>query len=484
MVNRSSHTAKTSHKLAGALAALSTAVAAHGQTVLYVDDDAPLGGNGRSWSEAFQDLHDALWLASHVRDDVEIRIAQGIYTPDRGTGIREASFEIDDSMVGSGMTFGIGLSLKGAFAGIKALDPNERDTHRFKSVLSGDLNGDDKPGFVNYEDNSHHIVQVFDVSDSGVAFDGLVFRGGNATGPNLPWARGGAIRVVSSNIVILRDCVLRDNLAEYGGAISHFSSVCIVSRCFFGNNRAEYYGGAIHVNNLATALIANCVFSGNSSGLRGGAIDNNHRLEAAECTFYGNSTGSNGAAIFGRYGTTTVANSILFSNTPSSIDGATVSYSDVENGYAGIGNIDSDPLFTDPLGADGILGTPDDNFLPRFGSPVIDAGSNDALRHLIGAFDYSGQPRIVDDRFTPDTGVGTGPIVDMGAYEFQTPACYADLDQTTGVGVLDLLDFLRFQHLYFLNDPLACQVDRSTGPNHCDIFDFLAFQTEFVSGCP
>ena len=129
------------------------------------------------------------------------------------------------------------------------------------------------------------------------------------------------------------------------------------------------------------------------------------------------------------------------------------------------------------------MGTPDDNFLPRFGSPVIDAGSNFEVFSPLNP-DYAGQPRIVDDRFTPDTGVGTGPIVDMGAYEFQTPTCYADLDQTTGVGVLDLFDFLRFQGLFVYNDPLACQVDRSTGPNHCDIFDFLAFQTEFVSGCP
>ena len=219
--------------------------------------------------------------------------------------------------------------------------------------------------------------------------------------------------------------------------------------------------------------------------LDGGAIAHPSRILISGCTFFENSAGGSGGAIQSDYGSPTISNSNLFRNTPEQISprsntNITVSYSDIQNGYPGIGNIDMDPLFTDPLGKDGILGTPDDNFLPRFGSPVIDAGLNSAVLNPQG-LDYAGQPRIVDDRFTPDTGVGTGPIVDMGAYEFQTPECYADLDQTTGVGVLDIFDFLRFQGLFTINDPLACQVDRSTGSN---IFDFLAFQSEFLAGCP
>ena len=85
-----------------------------------------------------------MWLAALIGEDTEVRIAQGIYTPDRRLGIRSASFDIDHSgSVSSGSTLGFGIILKGAFAGIKALDPNERDTNKFKSVLSGDLNGDE-----------------------------------------------------------------------------------------------------------------------------------------------------------------------------------------------------------------------------------------------------------------------------------------------------------------------------------------------------
>jgi hypothetical protein len=42
-------------------------------------------------------------------------------------------------------------------------------------------------------------------------------------------------------------------------------------------------------------------------------------------------------------------------------------------------------------------------------------------------FDLDGNPRFVDDPDTDDTGHGTPPIVDMGAYEYQVPpvgACW------------------------------------------------------------
>ncbi len=62
--------------------------------------------------------------------------------------------------------------------------------------------------------------------------------------------------------------------------------------------------------------------------------------------------------------------------------------------------------------------------------------------------------------------------------------CYADCDQSTGVGVLDVFDFLCFQNSFVNAEPYACDCDTSTGPGVCDIFDFLCFQDAFVAGCP
>ena len=61
--------------------------------------------------------------------------------------------------------------------------------------------------------------------------------------------------------------------------------------------------------------------------------------------------------------------------------------------------------------------------------------------------------------------------------------CYADCDTSTGVGVLDIFDFLCFGNRFAANDPYACDCDTTTGPGVCDIFDFLCFGNEFNAGC-
>ena len=83
--------------------------------------------------------------------------------------------------------------------------------------------------------------------------------------------------------------------------------------------------------------------------------------------------------------------------------GATVSYSDVEGGHEGDGNIDIDPLFV-------AAGSGDYRLQPD--SPCIDIGLNDAVPTGVTT-DLDGNPRIVDGN---DDDIGT---VDMGAYEYQ-----------------------------------------------------------------
>jgi hypothetical protein len=64
------------------------------------------------------------------------------------------------------------------------------------------------------------------------------------------------------------------------------------------------------------------------------------------------------------------------------------------------------------------------------------------------------------------------------------PPCYPDCDTSTGVGVLDIFDFLCFQNRYDAGAPYACDCDTSTGVGVCDIFDFLCFQNAYEAGCP
>ena len=54
------------------------------EIVLYVDDDGPSDGNGKSWHTAYQYLQDALAEAKDANKPAQVRIAQGVYKPTAG----------------------------------------------------------------------------------------------------------------------------------------------------------------------------------------------------------------------------------------------------------------------------------------------------------------------------------------------------------------------------------------------------------------
>ncbi|MFH0980410.1 MAG: hypothetical protein V2A79_02595 [Planctomycetota bacterium] len=68
--------------------------AGYGQTMLYVDVDAPPGGDGTSWPTAYQDFQNALAAAGTNGAVEEIRVAERTYTPAGAGGDPAASFEL------------------------------------------------------------------------------------------------------------------------------------------------------------------------------------------------------------------------------------------------------------------------------------------------------------------------------------------------------------------------------------------------------
>jgi len=58
---------------------------------------------------------------------------------------------------------------------------------------------------------------------------------------------------------------------------------------------------------------------------------------------------------------------------------SSVAYSCVQNGSVGTGNIDEDPDFVDPDGADDTAGTEDDDYHLNFSSPCVDSGDPDYI---------------------------------------------------------------------------------------------------------
>jgi len=76
---------------------------------------------------------------------------------------------------------------------------------------------------------------------------------------------------------------------------------------------------------------------------------------------------------------------------------------------------DIDPRFVNANG-NGRWSYPHADLRLAAGSPAIDAGNNTLVPAGVTT-DLDGQPRLADDPASADTGLGTPPLVDLGAYE-------------------------------------------------------------------
>lgn len=268
-----------------------------GQAVWYVDADAPAGGDGMSWATAFTDLHDAL---EAVGDGDAIWIAEGTYTPDRGTGDRSLFFGFPPRR---------SVSIYGGFAGDETL-LEERDWEAHPTILSGDLHGDDGAGFANMEENSYHLFSTIEHEDSQIyVLDGLTLQGGNANGEGGN-SEGGAITIPGfypPDLHLYR-CRFVYNQAEYcGGALcifARFGSILSMSDCGFHHNRVigeDGFGGAVGLWVYVDATVARCRFTDNTAPL-GGAIGSlSMSMDATDCVFRNNSADIGGAIRGGWY---------------------------------------------------------------------------------------------------------------------------------------------------------------------------------------
>ncbi|MHC4474872.1 MAG: right-handed parallel beta-helix repeat-containing protein [Planctomycetota bacterium] len=206
-------------------------------------------------------------------------------------------------------------------------------------------------------------------------------------------------------------CVFADNEADYGGAMYNYYSSPDVNNCVFYNNYCDHQGAGI-CNYESSPTITNCTFFENDSEEYGGGIYNEEDSDAViyNCIFWGNDADVDGEEIYNDDSDPTFGYCCIRG-------GLNGDYCDGDDSTDGGGNISSDPLFSssDEDGADNCWATCDDGLSLSSSSPCIDAGDNSRISILT---DLCGGPRKVDDPSTTDTGSGTAPIVDMGAYEY------------------------------------------------------------------
>ena len=236
---------------------------------------------------------------------------------------------------------------------------------------------------------------------------------------------GGGIAFAWSHPTVI-NCTISDNTALWGGGgIMGITSGFTLKESIVSNNYATSNGGGIRASGpvyegLEPPIIEDCIVTGNETAEESGGIllyngqvkrtsvFDNHAgtytggvgIQAfatlTNLTISGNTASQGGGVEAWGDAHPEVINSIIWDNTPTAVSlfgsgDIDITYSDIDGGWDGEGNIDDDPLFTDANSGDYTISE---------GSPCKDAGTADT--------DGDGEDDITDYN-------GSAP--DMGAFE-------------------------------------------------------------------
>ncbi len=345
---------------------------------------------------------------------------------DSGRGIHFHNGETNNAVV-KGFTIQRGYLNNGSGAGIccEYSSPAILDCR-----IKGNRVSDYRYGAGIYCSNSEALIKNCLISDNSAQYG---FGGGIYTG--------------YSSVSIV-DCTIRNNYCDYGGGLNFYNHSPTVSGCTITENTTRYNGAGIYSFvaslNLTNSVISsnisqdrggagmfcyfnpinitNCIFHDNYAGGNdeGAAIFCSHADPVImNCTFYDNGASRVGGALYCERSSPWIINCIMWGNTPNEISDdnslePNVIYSDVENGYSGPGNIDSNPLFYDGIYGDFYLsqnaaGQPGD-------SPCVDAGNDQAdavcFKTTVGRRD------CLSELTTRSDAVFDSGIADMGFHYF------------------------------------------------------------------
>jgi len=307
-------------------------------------------GMSDAWTDALDDLQDALAIARSRPGPTEIWVAQGVYHPSGIDGTLADAFEIPE-----------GVTLLGGFAGNES-STDQRDPSVYVTVLSGDRAANDVPlvsvpPTARPSDRTDNVLNVVRIPGmgTGVLLDGLTISGGFADGPRVAQGPlffnttgggdnyyGGALPLLSTAVPRIINCRFIGNFALEGGAVTGGG---VFERCSFEDNQANSRGGAVIA--YRNIQLIDCSFIGNSTlapNATGGALELQYSLRPAQeilvrrCRFVANSAPRLGGAIAAyAMDSTIIDNSFFTGNTAQS--GSAIQYftgSPSEAGLRGI----------------------------------------------------------------------------------------------------------------------------------------------------
>lgn len=292
--------------------------------IYYVSPASSGNGDGSSWANAttlIQALNNAV-----AGDQIWV---QGFETVNSANSLYEGSFMVKS-----------GVQLYGGFKGTEA-KLTDRETLgkpyqlKYRSVLSGDLQNDDKvdnvdlifPANTTRLDNATHVLTLnMNPQPSGnnntypTVINGFTITGGQADGTN---EKGGGIYIYGNNTgggnFRIERCFLFNNYATQGGAVYVSSEVqnrnngeSLINQCVIYNNAAgeraavENQGGGVYLDGAAT-VVNTSIFNNENGGVRLSSGSKVVNATIARNTGAGVDLTDNASA--------TVANSIIWGNT-------------------------------------------------------------------------------------------------------------------------------------------------------------------------
>ncbi|MBN1536256.1 MAG: DUF11 domain-containing protein [Anaerolineales bacterium] len=310
----------------------------------------------------------------------------GNASPCGGAGVLNDSGNaiINESIISDNL--GPGTWCEGSAAGIGNRYGTMTVTH---SIISGNISDNEQAGISNYDGDL-------------IVMDSAIYN-------NVAGGHGGGIYNWYQAALTVINCTIYNNTANYGGGGIYSgpdegASLTLINSTLFSNT--AQYGGAIYngapgYTGTAMTLVNSTIVSNTATNSGGGLYNRDAIPTLNNAIFWGNSAPS-GSQVFNY--TSNIPN-ISYSNIQDS--GGSGGGWDTALGVDGGGNVDVDPLFVDASTG---------NLHLQLTSLVNDAGNNNLVPVGITT-DLDGAPRFMDVPGISDTGSGTMPIVDMGAYE-------------------------------------------------------------------
>jgi subtilisin family serine protease len=403
--------------------------------IIYVNKYSPSWPKtGMSWKNAYLNLQDALDSARSC-DCNEIWVSAGTYYTHTNTdpSYWDVAFELVD-----------GVALYGGFAGNET-SRSQRNWLTNQTILDGDINNDG-------DSDTNYLVKAANVGPATI-IDGFTITMGYYAGILVdgasPIIRHNRITKSSTDGIYCNNgssvdvinCEIQNN--DLYGIDCEDSNLMVSKSIIEGNNQIGIYN-----RNSSSAIVANNIIRNNGGyGIEYHLINQDTFVEIKNNWIFGNSIGginlnyvdepsiilnntiinnnSCGISSYNSYSEAkpNIINCIIWGNNdvqlyPTDPFFNNVTYSCIQGGYDGEGNIDSDPCFVSPDA---------NNYHLSPNSHCIDKGDPDFTDS--NETDIDGEPRIIDGN---SDGID---IVDMGADEFfWSPA---DFDRNEIVNFLD-----------------------------------------------